>query len=371
MEKKRILRPDEAAMLRLLAKYVNRVEEIIFRLAWQAGLTRQEIVDLKWSDISFEERMIHLPRRSVPMVDEIFVCLDARRVQTAEKRPASPYVVITDGYAKHPTKVHLSRLVAAAIDEEESLRGIRLDDLRNDFIIRVLEKNPTTYAMEVAGINRVPINATFADYLPGSKTKEKNKRRYYEQIDEKRLKALIDAEGSSEVAITLQLGWELGLPLMEIVSLTWDQVDFEKKELQIGESVYALSATLIQILQEAYSNSISSEEPHILLTPRSKQPFARDRLSKVVRNALIRGGLEEIQFTRLSHVSLKKARLEKIYSYIKGHGYINTKQVAALWGVSVKIAQQYLYEVTEQGLLVRKGDTRSGVKYYLPKNDIM
>ena len=173
------------------------------------------------------------------------------------------------------------------------------------------------------------------------------------------------------MAITLQLGWELGLPLMEIVSLTWNQVDFEKKELQIGESVYALSATLIQILQEAYSNSISSEDAHILLTPRSKQPFAKDRLSKVVRNAMVRGGLEEIQFARLSHVSLKKARLEKIYSYIEKNGYINKKQVAALWGVSLIIAQNNLHEMAEQGLLVRKGGTRGGVKYYLPKNVIM
>ena len=51
-------------MLRLLAKYVNRVEEVIFRLAWQAGLTRQEILDLKWDEVDWEENIIRLPRRS-------------------------------------------------------------------------------------------------------------------------------------------------------------------------------------------------------------------------------------------------------------------------------------------------------------------
>ena len=365
---KELARPNEEAMLRLFAKYVNRVEEVILRLAWQAGLTRQEILDLKWEEIDWEKNMIRLPRRSIPMVDALRRCLDSRRVLIADDQQAcaSPYVIVTDSLHKHPTKVHLSRLVAAALEEEEVLRDIRLDNLRNDFIIRILQEHPTTYAMEVAGLNRVSINATFVDYLPDEGTKEKAQRKYYEPIDEQRLQALIRAEGCSEVAITLQLSWELGLSLPEIISLTWKQIDFAEKVLRLAGNMYSLSDTLIEMLQKSFSCSNPSEDTHILLTPRSKQPFDKDRLSKVVRNALVRGGLGDLGLSRLSHISQKKARIEKVYSYIKEYGFINRRQAAALWDISVMVAHRYLQEMVAQGLLVQKGNTR-GLKYYLPE----
>ena len=366
--KKELRRPDEKAMQRLLEKYINRMEEVIFRLAWQAGLGCLEILDLKWSEVSLEEGMIHLPRRSIPMVDELRRCLDSRRMLTSgnEKMKESEYVIVTDGYHKHPTKVHLSRRIAAAIDGEEELRGFRLEDLRNDFIIRILQNNPKTYAMEVAGINRVSINATFAAYLPDEEKKERNQRIYYEPIDEKKLETLIQAEGFSEVAITLQISWELGLTLLEIISLTWKQIDFARKELHIENEVYSISDTLIQILQKSFSNSIPSKDTRILLTPRSKKPFDESRLGKVMRNALIRGGLEDISLSRLSRISQKKVRIEKVYSHIKEHGYITKKQVADLWGESIINTGVSLQKMVAQGLLVQKGNTR-GVKYYLPE----
>lgn len=42
--------------------------------------------------------------------------------------------------AMHP--VYISRLARDAMDEEESLKNIRLVDLRHDFIIRQLETRP-------------------------------------------------------------------------------------------------------------------------------------------------------------------------------------------------------------------------------------
>lgn len=365
--KKELVRPNKEAMLRLLNKYVNRVEEVIFRLAWQAGLTRQEILDLKWTDISFDDGMINLPHRSVPIVEDLSICLGVRRIMAAPEDmidSAQPYVVVTDGHRTHPTKVHLSRLVAAAIDGEESLRGLRLDDLRNDFIIRILEKNTTEYAMKVAGINRVSINATFGNYLPVKEPRERGKRSNQEPIDEQRLRAFIQAEGSSEVAIALQFSWELGLSVPEIISLTWKQINFEKKELRIKKTVYPLSDVLTQMLQKAFSNSLSSEDTHILLTPRAKQPFDKHRLSKVVRNALVRGGLEDLSFRRLSQASRKGVSPEEIYSYINEHGFITKKQVSAVCGVHERSAQNALHDMVEQRLLVRKGKSNK-VKYYL------
>lgn len=369
MSKKELARPNKEAMHRLLAKYVNRVEELIFRLAWQAGLTRQEILDLKWSEVSLEEGMIHLPRRSVPIVDELRICLDARRVETAGKHPAfdSPYVIITDGLPRHPTKIHLSRLVAAAIKEEESLCSLRLDDLRNDFIIRILENNPTTYAMEVAGLNRVSINATFADYLPPTSKKVKKAHTSFSSEDKERLLKIIRDEGSSPVAIALQLALELGVPLINMISFTWNQIDFEKKTLLWNGEVYPISEDLAGILCAAFAKRTPGDAPHILLQPRSRRPYDSDRLSKIARNTLIRGGLEHVHvdtLTRASRKSVKPKDLkrEKIIAYVREHGSIQNKNVIELLQVSNMTAYRYLAQMAEQGLLVKERQ-----KYYLPK----
>jgi len=303
------------------------------------------------------------------MVDELRTCLDARRVQPAGKHPAfdSPYVIITDGLPRHPTKVHLSRLVAAAIKEEESLCSLRLDDLRNDFIIRILENNPTTYAMEVAGLNRVSINATFADYLPPTSGKVKKVHTPFSSGDKERLLKIIRDEGSSPVAITLQLALELGFSLENMISFTWNQVDFEERTLLWNDEAYPISEELAGILHAAFAKRTSGDAPYILLQPRSRRPYDPARLSKITRNALIRGGLEHIRVDTLTKTSPKRVKLkdirnEKIIAYVRGHNSIQNKDVVELLGVSHMTAYRYLTQMTEQGLLVEERQ-----KYYLPK----
>ena len=51
-------RPDEAAMRRVLERVKGELGEIILRLAWNLGLTREEIRQLKWSEVSFSERCV-------------------------------------------------------------------------------------------------------------------------------------------------------------------------------------------------------------------------------------------------------------------------------------------------------------------------
>lgn len=363
MKKKKLARPNEEAMFRLLAKYANHVEEVILRLAWQAGLTRQEILDLKWSNIAAEDNIIHLSRRSIPIPDDLSMCLARRKLMCpieSEFSSKDSYVVFTDAYVKHPTKVHLSRLVAAAMEKEEELRNFRLDDLRNDFIIRLLEKEAKTYAMEIAGINRVAINNTFADYLPAESTGQNFN--LYTSVDEEKLKKIIHAEGDSPVAIALLLVWELGLPLNDIADLTWEQIDFSRKELYLYTEAFPLSEDLIKILQEVFSKRAPDSDPHILLRSRSGKPIGCNWLSKLSRNALIRGGMSDINIVTIAG----NLRIRKVFSFIQEHGAITTKQIIELLGVNKVTAGSLLRELVAQGKLVKNGTTR-GVTYTLPR----
>ena len=56
-------RPDEPAMVRLLADERHTAAGIILRLAWKQGLTREEMQRLTWADIAPDEGGIHLPDR--------------------------------------------------------------------------------------------------------------------------------------------------------------------------------------------------------------------------------------------------------------------------------------------------------------------
>ena len=54
-------RPEEGAMNRILTQNSDNAAGVILRLAWQAGLLRDEIQRLTWAQIDFLDRRIVLP----------------------------------------------------------------------------------------------------------------------------------------------------------------------------------------------------------------------------------------------------------------------------------------------------------------------
>ena len=64
-------RPEEAAMRRILERERTGPEGAVVRLAWLAGLTREEIAGLTWSQVSFLDDRLELPDRMVPLSPEL------------------------------------------------------------------------------------------------------------------------------------------------------------------------------------------------------------------------------------------------------------------------------------------------------------
>ena len=64
-------RPDGRAMDRVLEKNFDNAAGVILRLAWQAGLLREEIQYLTWAQIDFLDRCLVLPDRRVPISGEV------------------------------------------------------------------------------------------------------------------------------------------------------------------------------------------------------------------------------------------------------------------------------------------------------------
>lgn len=59
-------RPDAGAMRTLLERESDP-EGLIVRLAWLAGLSRDEIAALCWEQVSFMDERLELPDRTIPM----------------------------------------------------------------------------------------------------------------------------------------------------------------------------------------------------------------------------------------------------------------------------------------------------------------
>ena len=280
-------RPDEPAMVRLLADERHTAAGIILRLAWKQGLTREEMQRLTWADIAPDEGGIHLPDRTVPLEEETASCLLDRY---AFLDGVTPYVVVSDRRRQQMPRESISRLARQALDRA-GIASISLMDLRHDFIIRQLEAHDWPYVARISGIAVHTLYATFSDYLPRTQpAPAEDPPEAYAFL----LWKVLQSQGSSLVGLALWLGWKLGMQAREILALTWSQVDLDQGVIHLPDRDLSLGVTLRRLLRETWNRRCLDDDPHVLLSPNSRRPVDQRRLSKLVRTALIRGGIEHV-----------------------------------------------------------------------------
>ena len=86
---------------------------VILRLAWRAGLMRDEIHALQWEQVDFERALLRLPGRDVPMDEDLTRCL--RQWQTLCGQYSS-YVIVSEHKRTHMLPESISRLARSALD---------------------------------------------------------------------------------------------------------------------------------------------------------------------------------------------------------------------------------------------------------------
>lgn len=230
-------RPDEEVMRRILQQNPDNAVGAILRLAWQAGLLREEIQTLTWAQIDFQDRRIVLPDREVPLEEELADWLETLR---RERNRSSEAVVLSDRDRKPLTPQSISRLVRGALDKEGQTK-VRLIDLRHDYVLRQLARHDWQYVSRITGMEAAALNAHFGTYMKEKHVSTRAKREETVHIDEFALWKLLQAEKMSPAGVALWLTWQMGLRLDEIVALTWDQVDLERQELHLPERTVAMT----------------------------------------------------------------------------------------------------------------------------------
>ena len=353
-----INRPEKGAMDQILQKNSYNAAETILRLAWQAGLLRDEIQHLTWAQIDFPYRQIVLPDRTVPISEEL---VDWLADLKDHRNGCSETVVLSDRDRKPLTPQSISRLARTALDKEGQT-AIRLIDLRHDFVLRQLEEHDWQYVSRITGVEAAALNLHFSKHLREKKVSTRIRREEPAQIDEFSLWKLVQTERTTPAGVTLWLTWQLGLRLEEIVALKWDQVDLEQGSLHMPDRTVSLTSGVHSVLKDL--RAASPDSVYVLTAPRSGQPYDRVRLSKLVRTLLIRAGMDNVTLRDLRlDCAARTGGEDQVMAYLRKHQSVTRNQVMELLGVSKTAAYTRLKQMAKRGKL-----TQVGASYYLKGN---
>ncbi len=348
-------RPDEAAMRRLLEKNPENAAGAILRLAWLQGLLREEITTLTWDQVSFLDHRVLLPGREMPMEREMEEYL--RRIYGQRSR-VSEYVVCSERFGKPMQPQAISRAARRELDSEDQT-AVRLIDLRHDYIIRQLQTRTAAYVAQITGMEVRTLQLHFSEHMEADRRPTLRQPRQPVPVDEFRLWKILQAERNTVAGLALWLTWQMGLSGGEIAALTWEQVDFEAGVLRLEGREVQISSTVRQLLLERRERG--GEDPRVLLSDSAGRPVDVARLSRIVRTALIRGGMDQVTLRDL-HCSVSRGGTEGgVLELVRRKGAVSRGDVMEALGVTSASAYNLLRRMTGGHKLVRVGG-----KYYLP-----
>lgn len=350
-------------MRRLLEREQAGPEAVVLRLAWLEGLTREEIANLTWSQVSFLDERIELPDRMVPLDPELRSIL--WRLQEAHGE-TSPYVVLSSRSRTPLRPESISRLARQALDRG-GLAGVRLLDLRYDWILRQLETLDWPEVARISGMEVASLQIRFSGGIPTADDAERRRKNQgkkistADQIDEFKLWKVLQVERGTPAGLALWLAWQLGLQAQEMIALTWEQIDWEADHIHLPTRKVALTSTVRRLLEEERRRRAPEDDPHVLLTERSRRPIDLPRLSRMTRAALIRGGMERAALRDLRRNEGRDSGDALILQCALENGAVSRRDVSELLSLSKTAAYHRLRRLSERKRLVRVGG-----KYYLP-----
>lgn len=124
---------DEFKLWKLLQAERDTAAGLAMWLGWQLGLQAQEMIALTWEQVDFQEDVLRLPDRDVPLTSAVRRILEEEHGRRMPEE--DPHVLLTEQSRKPLDLPRLSRLTRAALIrgglERVSLRDLRRDDGRD------------------------------------------------------------------------------------------------------------------------------------------------------------------------------------------------------------------------------------------------
>ena len=355
MPKKEYKRPNERTMQEILYRNSGLAAEIALRLAWNLGLSRDEMHNLKWSDVSFAENIVYLPDREVPMDDETALSLENRRKSAYGQE--SEYVMASDRDRSRMAPESISRVARVALDQG-GLKGFTLLDLRYDCIIRMLENHDWPYVARVTGNSVTTLYANYSAYFANEGKKPAKEPQ--DGDTEAKLRKIVESEGTSPEGLALWMAWKLDIPIHESAALTWNQVDLAKGSIALPGRNVKMGSEFLAKLKVVKAERTPDSDPHVLLTPKAQKGFDAARLSRVLRDTLIRGGVDLTLQDILNDEKIKDSD-SPIVEIVAKYGSATRNEIMQ----ELSITKGQFYSRAER--LVERGElVRIGQRLYLP-----
>lgn len=350
--------PDERAMELLLVDEDDTPAGMILRLAWKCGLQRNEIPYLLWEDINFKDALAKLPDRNVPIPKGTLQYLERIRGINLSQ---SEYVLISQRGLAPMAKESLSRIARSALNKY-GLCNVRLADLRNDFIVRALQKYSWEYVSYISGVDLPSIRQHYLPYLDSELIQGTKNT----SLNEAAIEKIIDLEGTSAEGLAIYLTWQLGVPVTVLPILTWDHIDFQNSELTFKDKKVPIPENLLGKLKDVKTgNEFLSD--YLLLTENTKKPFDYPYLYKSVQKALIRNGLYDLSLIDLYNDYLKRhnapheSKDDALLAYLMDHRFTDYETTKNALGFSSEETSLLLKSCKDSGEIIQVG-----LRYFLP-----
>lgn len=346
-----INRPTSEGLESLLSAHQYDPVGRILRLALWAGLMRKEIVNLRWSDVHLQQGYLEVAQRQVPLSPPLWDYLSRCTGKHLE------YVVTSSRNFQGLSPQSASHLMRQALDSQGQT-AVRLADLRSEYIIQALQTTPWEDVCQASGMGYGLLRANFTPYLP-QKISLSAQTKQLTALDPVTMEPIIAQHPDTAIALAMGLAWYMGVTLQEMVALTWGSVDADANTLTLPNGVVALAPWVGN-----YLATLTPKAPDtpLLVGPKSGNPLLPERISRLVRQALLANGIPHATLRDLvADYHQRQNGSDAILSYLQTHSKATTSQLAVLLGQPSNLVYKQLQRLCQQQLVVQVG-----ALYYLP-----
>lgn len=317
--------------------------KIILLLGLYAGLTTEEIAQLKWSDIDFGKCVLNVCRRAIPLPE------DLSSVLLCEKQRGA-YVIFSRKAKCGPTTRMNIAWTARNELNAAGLPDITLRDLRALYILRAAEKLPIKEVARISGCEIVTLrdfvkNNCPETHLPKPKTEQT-------PWDAAQFEMALKREGDTLDTRIVWLCWQGGLTLKEMPDLYWENISFQQQTWQIRGTSCRIPPEMCERLQnwEPQEGRIGP----VLKGKRSGNQLDPIFVVKRGQEFLIRNGFEAATFYKLrgGFYTLSVHELtDKILDALAREKMMSITQLVRETGEPRKNVEQCLHNLIQSGKL--------------------
>lgn len=296
----------------LLAHEVDATAGLVLALAWQAGLTRQEIQSLQWEQVSFDRWQLCLPKRTVSLCADLASRLGGCACQRG-------HVVCGRQGALRPESI--SRMARTALSKG-GLPDVGLHDLRHDYIQTQLERRSWAEVSQELAMTESDLRKAYGKTLLSPPPKHP-----VMVAKEGDIQALLSRPSLGALAVGL--AYYHGLSSQQLRGLRWE--------------------TLPSLPQVNLST----------LRPKSCEglvfPFSGVTLAQLARKVLSAQGLVGVTLRSLALQAQRREPLEQVEVYLQRHHSLTCQEGQGLLSLSKNATYRLLQAGVNEGQLVQVG----------------